>query len=198
MFLIFMRLNDPLVTSIEFDGTELPIDLTFDNVLDVFDILEDSDLFPEEKVNMCLELLISDFEKIFQGSSEQQFLLFNYILENYISVGGSEGIETDRLGNPMPNAVKEKRTISLVHDAKYIYASFRQIGINLFEEQGRMMWEEFQALLESLPDDTILARIMQIRTWEPSKGESAKEKERMRKLQQKYALPDSEVGEDDG
>lgn len=193
-----MRLNDPLVTSIEFDGKELPIDLTFDNVLDVFDILEDSDLFPEEKVNMCLELLISDFEKIFQGSSEQQFLLFNYILENYISVGDSDGVETDRLGNPMPNAVKEKKTISLVHDAKYIYASFRQIGINLFEEQGRMMWEEFQALLESLPDDTILARIIQIRTWEPSKGESAKEKERMRKLQQKYALPDSEVGEDDG
>lgn len=193
-----MRLNDPLVTSIEVDGIELPIDLTFDNVLDVFDILEDSDLFPEEKVNMCLELLISDFEKIFQGSSEQQFLLFNHILENYISVGNSDGVETDRLGNPMPNAVKEKKTISLVHDAKYIYASFRQIGINLFEEQGRMMWEEFQALLESLPDDTILARIIQIRTWEPSKGESAKEKERMRKLQQKYALPDSEVGEDDG
>ena len=193
-----MRLNDPLVTSIEFDGKELPIDLTFDNVLDVFDILEDSDLFPEEKVNMCLELLIGDFEKFYQGSSEQQFLLFNHILENYISVGNSDGVETDRLGNPMPNAVKEKKTISLVHDAKYIYASFRQIGINLFEEQGRMMWEEFQALLESLPDDTILARIIQIRTWEPSKGESAKEKERMRKLQQKYALPDSEVGEDDG
>ncbi|MCD5011517.1 Gp15 family bacteriophage protein [Enterococcus durans] len=193
-----MRLNDPLVTSIEFDGIELPIDLTFDNVLDVFDILEDSDLFPEEKVNMCLELLISDFEKIFQGPSEQQFLLFNHILENYISVGDSDGFETDRLGNPMPNAVKEKKTISLVHDAKYIYASFRQIGINLFEEQGRMMWEEFHALLESLPDNTILARIIQIRTWEPSKGESAKEKERMRKLQQKYALPDSEVGEDDG
>lgn len=193
-----MRLNDPLVTSIEFDGKELPIDLTFDNVLDVFDILEDSDLFPEEKVNICLELLIGDFEKFFQGSSEQQLLLFNHILENYISVGNSDGVETDRLGNPMPNAVKEKKTISLVHDAKYIYASFRQIGINLFEEQGRMMWEEFQALLESLPDDTILARIIQIRTWEPSKGESAKEKERMRKLQQKYALPDSEVGEDDG
>lgn len=44
-----MRLNDPLVTSIEFDGIELPIDLTFDNVLDVFDILEDSDLFQKKK-----------------------------------------------------------------------------------------------------------------------------------------------------
>ena len=193
-----MRLNDPLVTSIEFEGTEMPIDLTFDNVLDVFDILEDVDLFPEEKVNMSLELLISDFEKKFQESSEQQFLLFNHILENYISISGSEDVETDRLGNPMPNAIKKKNTISLIHDAKYIYASFRQIGINLFEEQGKMMWEEFQALLESLPDDTILARIIQIRTWEPSKGESAKEKERMKKLQQKYALPDAKVGEDDG
>lgn len=60
-----MWLNDLLVILIEFDGKELFIDLIFDNVLDVFDILEDSDLFLEEKVNMCLELLIGDFEKFF-------------------------------------------------------------------------------------------------------------------------------------
>ncbi|MGL9893486.1 Gp15 family bacteriophage protein [Enterococcus mundtii] len=193
-----MRLNDPLVTSIEFEGKEHPIDLTFDNVLDVFDILEDSELFPEEKVNMALGLLLTNFDETSQGSADQQFLLFNYILENYISVGNTDIVETDRLGNPMPSAGKENRSINLVHDAKYIYASFRQIGINLFEEQGRLSWEEFQALLESLPDDTILSRIIQIRNWEPSKGESTREKERMRKLQQKYALPDLEVGEDDG
>lgn len=193
-----MRLNDPLVTSVEFEGKEHPIDLTFDNVLDVFDILEDSELFPEEKVNMALELLLTNFDETSQGSADQRFLLFNYILENYISVGDTDAVETDRLGNPMPSASKENRSINLVHDAKYIYASFRQIGINLFEEQGRLSWEEFQALLESLPDDTILSRIIQIRNWEPSKGESTREKERMRKLQQKYALPDLEVGEDDG
>lgn len=193
-----MRLNDPLVTSIEFEGKEHPIDLTFDNVLDVFDILEDSELFPEEKVNMALGLLLTNFDETSQGSADQQFLLFNYILENYISVGNTDVVETDRLGNPMPSAGKENRSINLGHDAKYIYASFRQIGINLFEEQGRLSWEEFQALLESLPDDTILSRIIQIRNWEPSKGESTREKERMRKLQQKYALPDLEVGEDDG
>lgn len=191
-----MRLNDPLVTEIKFDGNEYPINLAFDNVLDVFDVLHDSELFPEEKVNICLELLISDFEENFQGTTEQQFLLFEHILEKYISVGDAETIETDILGNPMPNAVKETKLISLIHDAKYIYASFRQIGINLFEEQGKMMWEEFQALLESLPDDTILAKIIQIRTWEPSKGDSSKERERMKKLQQKYALP-KEVGEAD-
>lgn len=191
-----MRLNDPLVTTVEFEGKEYPLDLSFDNVLDVFDILSDENLFPEEKMNMSLELLICDFEKEFEGTLEQQLLLFNFILKKYIYLNEEVDRATDRLGNPLP-IKKGKKVIDLTHDAKYIYASFRQIGINLFDEQGKMSWEEFQALLESLPDDTILAKIIQIRTWEPQKGESAREKSRMKKLQKKYALPDEKVGEED-
>ncbi|EMF0102436.1 Gp15 family bacteriophage protein [Enterococcus hirae] len=192
-----MRLNDPLVTSIEFEGKEYSIDLAFDNVLDVFDILADESLFPEEKINMSLELLIDDFEEQFQGTIEQQFLFFHSIFSTYINTEEDE-IETDRLGNPLPKKpIKHTKLIDLVQDAKYIYASFRQIGINLFEEQGKLSWEEFQALLESLPDDTVLAKIIQIRTWKPSKGESTEEKARMKELQKKYALSDAEGGEDD-
>ncbi|OTO00563.1 hypothetical protein A5804_002075 [Enterococcus faecium] len=192
-----MRLNDPLVTSIEFEGKEYSIDLAFDNVLDVFDVLADESLFPEEKINMSLELLVDDFEEQFQGTIEQQFLFFHSIFSTYINTEEDE-IETDRLGNPLPKKpIKHTKLIDLVQDAKYIYASFRQIGINLFEEQGKLSWEEFQALLESLPDDTILAKIIQIRTWKPSKGESTEEKARMKELQKKYALSDAEGGEDD-
>lgn len=192
-----MRLNDPLVTSIEFEGKEYSIDLAFDNVLDVFDVLADESLFPEEKINMSLELLVDDFEEQFQGTIEQQFLFFHSIFSTYINTEEDE-IETDRLGNPLPKKpTKHTKLIDLVQDAKYIYASFRQIGINLFEEQGKLSWEEFQALLESLPDDTILAKIIQIRTWKPSKGESTEEKARMKELQKKYALSDAEGGEDD-
>ncbi|MWO10056.1 hypothetical protein GQM99_21255 [Escherichia coli] len=192
-----MRLNDPLVTSVEFEGEEYSIDLAFDNVLDVFDVLADESLFPEEKINMSLELLIDDFEEQFQGTIEQQFLFFHSIFSTYINTEEDE-IETDRLGNPLPKKpIKHTKLIDLVQDAKYIYASFRQIGINLFEEQGKLSWEEFQALLESLPDDTILAKIIQIRTWKPSKGESTEEKNRMKELQKKYALSDEEGGEDD-
>lgn len=192
-----MRLNDPLVTSIEFEGKEYSIDLAFDNVLDVFDVLADESLFPEEKINMSLELLIDDFEEQFQGTIEQQFLFFHSIFSTYINTEEDE-IETDRLGNPLPKKpIKHTKLIDLVQDAKYIYASFRQIGINLFEEQGKLSWEEFQALLESLPDDTVLAKIIQIRTWKPSKGESTEEKARMKELQKKYALSDAEGGEDD-
>ena len=51
-----------------------------------------------------------------------------------------------------------------------------------------MQWEEFQALLEALPDDTIMQRIIQIRLWKPTKGESSQYKEQMCKAQNRYRL----------
>ncbi|MFD1902411.1 Gp15 family bacteriophage protein [Enterococcus termitis] len=46
-----MKLNDPLVSDIEFNGVTFPLDLSFDNVLDVFEILKDETLENFEKVD---------------------------------------------------------------------------------------------------------------------------------------------------
>lgn len=181
-----MRLNDPLTTEIEFEGITYPIDLAFDNVLDVLDAISDKSLMAWEKVDLALNLLVGESNLNF----EKQMELWELILNRHIQIGSQEKVIYDLEGNPMPTpqSSDDKKSMDLVQDAKYIYASFRQIGINLFEEQGKMHWEEFQAILESLPDDTILPKIVQIRNWSPSKGESEKEKERMRELQAKYSL----------
>ena len=181
-----MRLNDPLTTEIEFEGIMYPLDLAFDNVLDVLDIISDKSLMAWEKVDLALNLLVGDSNLTF----DKQMELWDLILNRHIQIGSQEKVIYDLEGNPMPTpkSSDDKKSMDLVQDAKYIYASFRQIGINLFEEQGKMHWEEFQAILESLPDDTILPKIVQIRNWSPSKGESEKEKERMRELQAKYSL----------
>lgn len=181
-----MRLNDPLTTEIEFEGITYPLDLAFDNVLDVLDAISDKSLMAWEKVDLALNLLIGESNLTF----EKQMELWELILNQHIQIGSQEKVIYDLEGNPMPTpkSSDDKKSMDLVQDAKYIYASFRQIGINLFEEQGKMHWEEFQAILESLPDDTILPKIVQIRNWSPSKGESEKEKERMRELQAKYSL----------
>lgn len=181
-----MRLNDPLTTEIEFEGITYPLDLAFDNVLDVLDAISDKSLMAWEKVDLALNLLVGESNLTF----EKQMELWELILNRHIQIGSQEKVIYDLEGNPMPTpkSSDEKKSMDLVQDAKYIYASFRQIGINLFEEQGKMHWEEFQAILESLPDDTILPKIVQIRNWSPSKGESEKEKERMRELQAKYSL----------
>ncbi|MDL4908430.1 Gp15 family bacteriophage protein [Enterococcus gallinarum] len=181
-----MRLNDPLTTEIEFEGITYPLDLAFDNVLDVLDAISDKSLMAWEKVDLALNLLVGESNLTF----EKQMELWELILNQHIQIGSQEKVIYDLEGNPMPTpkSSDDKKSMDLVQDAKYIYASFRQIGINLFEEQGKMHWEEFQAILESLPDDTILPKIVQIRNWSPSKGESEKEKERMRELQAKYSL----------
>jgi hypothetical protein len=181
-----MRLNDPLVTEIEFEGVVYPLDLSFDNVLDVLDVITDKSLMAWGKVDLALDLLVGETNLTF----EKQMELWELILNRHIQIGSQEKVIYDLEGNPMPTpkSSDDKKSMDLVQDAKYIYASFRQIGINLFEEQGKMHWEEFQAILESLPDDTILPKIVQIRNWSPSKAESEKEKERMRELQAKYSL----------
>lgn len=184
-----MRLNNRLTTSFLFDEIEYPIDLAFDNVLDAFEVLDDKNLRDYEKTDICLTLLIGEYE-------HDPIELWNHIYTEFIQSKYEEPIQYDRKGNPVP-VVKDdeddKQLYDIVQDAEYIYSSFQQAyGMNLFDVQGKLHWQEFRALLNGLPSETILQRIIQIRAWKPSKHESAEHKENMRKLQKVYALHDSE------
>lgn len=186
-----MKLNDPLIRSITFNGQKYPIDLSFNNVLDVLEILNNPKIISHKKLAMMIHFLIGSNDL----NVHEQMKLWDDIRKNHIKLDEEE-IEYDLEGNPMPRPTKQDdRTMDLEKDAKYIYASFRQIGINLFREQNKMHWEEFQAILESLPDDTILQKIISIRVWKPQKGDSAQYKAQMKKLQEKYSL--REVVEED-
>ncbi|WP_342505863.1 Gp15 family bacteriophage protein [Sporosarcina sp. FSL K6-2383] len=181
-----MRLNDPLVTSFSFEEETYSIDLAFDNVLDVFDVFEDESLRSYEKAEICLALLL--------GAEVIPTLeLWNHVYSEFIHVENKQSIEYDRKGNPMPVQKENKKSIDFEKDAEYIFASFQQAyGMNLFQMQGKLQWSEFKALLSGLPSDTIMQRIIQIRLWEPSKGESSEYKQAMRDLQKTYSL-DEEV-----
>ncbi len=182
-----MRLNDPLVTSFVYDDKEYTIDLAFDNVLDVFDVLSDDILRDYEKAEISLELLLGEQDY------EPSIGLWNYVYQNFIEIKNKQPVQYDLKGNPMPVQDEDsERVIDLEQDAEYIYASFRQAyGMNLYEQQGKLHWHEFKALLNGLPSDTIMQRIIQIRMWKPSKHESNEYKENMRKLQKIYALDDN-------
>ena len=65
----------------------------------------------------------------------------------------------------------KKKLIDFEQDAEYIYASFLQAyGINLLEVQNKLTWTEFKALLNALPDNTIMQQIIEIRAWKPEHG----------------------------
>ena len=94
------------------------------------------------------------------------------------------------------NATPKKRSrqtakaIDLVLDGDYITAAFQQAyGIDL--TQGDMHWHRFKALLNGLPESTVLSRIMGYRTYERKKVDREAE---MMRLREEWALPD-EVSE---
>lgn len=184
-----MRLNDNLIASFEYRGKEYSIDLSFDNVLDVFDALADKELRDIEKIDICLELLLDE-------SVEEDIVeLWNYIYDEFIMIKVNKPIEYDLKGNPMPTMEEDEEGsfIDLEQDAEYIYTSFIQAyNINLYKEHGKLHWHEFKALLNGLPSNTIMQRIIQIRMWKPSKHEPAEYKESMKKLQKIYTLEELE------
>ncbi|HHL9871610.1 TPA: bacteriophage Gp15 family protein [Streptococcus pyogenes] len=192
-----MKLNDPLVESFEFRGEIYSINLSFNKVLDVFDIIDDDFLNEAEKCFLCLDILLDRTDLPFTYAVD----LWVYIKTNFIDVERPEKPQLDIKGNPMP-VVKEKednkKVIDLSLDAEFIYASFRQAyQINLLKEQNRLSWIEFKALLNALPDDTVMQRIIAIRQWEDDGEGSKKYRDNMRKLKAKYSLDDGEE-EDDG
>lgn len=189
-----MRLNNPLATSIFFKGKNYPLDLSFNRVLDVLEVLERKDILGPHKLKIVMSILVGDISGLTYKELADLWVL---IRDDYINLSEKQHIKYDLQGNPMPVEEDDdsNRVLDIQQDAKYIYASFRQIGINLFAEQNKMQWSEFQALLEALPDDTIMQKIIQIRCWEPVKGDSTKYKMRMRKLQDKYQLRKEDLDE---
>lgn len=193
MFDISKKMDDRLVLN----GKEHQLFLSFDNVLKVFDMWRD-DRYPIQiKPQLALVKLTHD--------TEFKNLDFDIALEIYMQVF-DEHIksvkaidEVDRYdleGNVLPKKQKddendEKPLYSLKYDSEFIYSSFMQAyHIDLIEEQGKLHWRKFNALLTGLPDGTKLVEVMKIRAWKPQKGDSSKEKQHMRELQEEYALPE--------
>jgi hypothetical protein len=74
-------------------------------------------------------------------------------------------------------------------DADRIYSSFMfDYGINLFEMQGKLQWNEFNALLIGLSEETQFKKVVHIRTWKPDKHTSQEQKREMNKLKRKYRI----------
>ncbi|WP_449448883.1 Gp15 family bacteriophage protein [Streptococcus suis] len=194
MFDISKKMDDKLVLN----NIEYQLLLSFDRVLWVFDMWGNKEIPPQLKPKLALAKLTDDvtFKDM---DTEEALAIYVEIFEKHIQVTRAID-EVDRYdieGNVMPKKPKDdlesddKPLFSIKYDGEYIFSSFMQAyNIDLIEEQGKLHWKKFNALLSGLPDGTKFVEVMKIRAWKPSKGDSTKEKQRMRELQEEYALPD--------
>lgn len=195
---ISRKLDDKLVI----DDEEFPLNLSFDNVLRLFEMWRDEDVPEFVKPHFGIRILTGETLEDF--TVEEMSEIFNEVFEEHISLSEVEDnhVEYDLAGNPMKttasNGKQEQAPYDIRFDGDYIYASFLQAyGIDLFDVQGKLHWKKFNALLSGLPEGTKFMEVIKIRKWKPQKGDSTEYKEEMRKLQKDYALPYEDIEEEE-
>lgn len=195
---ISRKLTDKLVI----DDEELPLNLSFDNVLRLFEMWRDEDVPEFVKPHFGIRILTGETLEDF--TVEEMSEVFNEVFEEHISLSTVEDnhVEYDLAGNPMKttasNGKQEQAPYDIRFDGDYIYASFLQAyGIDLFDVQGKLHWKKFNALLSGLPEGTKFMEVIKIRKWKPQKGDSTEYKEEMRRLQKDYALPNEIIEEEE-
>lgn len=192
------KLTDKLVI----DDKEYALNLSFDNILRLFEMWRDEDVPEFVKPHFGIRILTGETLEDF--TVEEMSEVFNEVFEEHISLSTVEDnhVEYDLAGNPMKttasNSGQEKAPYDIRYDGDYIYASFLQAyGIDLFDVQGELHWKKFNALLSGLPEGTKFMEVVKIRKWKPQKGDSAEYKEEMRRLQKDYALPNDIVEDEE-
>lgn len=167
------RLTDELPRYFTDKDKKIYMKLQFDNVLKCFEMYE-SDYDDATKIDVVANLLIEDYKKY---NFEKRCLYVRYIIDNFV-------IEKARSTN-------NKKVFDFKHDASYIYASFyKDYGIDLYEEQGKLHWIKFISLFQGLSKDTKMSEVIKIRTMEIPKSNktNAKYVQEIKKLKQTYAL----------
>ena len=190
-----MNLAYPLDDTVKIDEKTYELDMAFDNILRLFDLIQDKTIDEITKVETGLIMLIDDSLEGY--STKEKAEIFVELFKNAIGESKKKPM-VDLEGNPMPELSEDdKKTHDIAQDAEYIYASFMHTyQIDLFEQQGKLHWKKFKALLNGLSEDSIFSRVVGIRTAElPSGKGMQKERERLRKLKQKFALEEDDEDE---
>lgn len=157
---------------------------TFDVILRFIDLLDDDNLSPNIILNTGIRMLLG--KGLEDLPSVEKRMILERIINKYLK--SKPKVIYDLTGNPMPQVESDIQVIDYNEDSKYIYSAFMQVyGIDLFEEQGKLHWNKFQALMDGLPDDTKLSQIIHFRTWEES-DDKKDYKQYMREQKQYWSL----------
>ena len=173
-----MELHIPLPWSLTLDsGRRIKLYASFDRVLAFLDILKEKNMMEADIEKAAVFLLFGD-----------QKLTCKEVSEAFKKA-------QDVLFEPQKSEDSGPRVLDFRQDAGLILAAFRQAyRVDLFQEQGRMHWLEFLALLQNIPQGTRLAEVMEIRACKvPTANKHNHEQVRaLMKAKAKYAIRTTE------
>ena len=136
-----MNIYDPYPDRVTVDGKTYRLDLRWDNVLRAMDAQANDDLSQRDRLTVMLTLLL-------KRRPPKDMATCARILREIMDI--------------FPHSEKpQTRYIDFHQDAKLIRSAFLRMGYDL--STSRMHFFQFLELLGDIPDDTALARVIDIR-----------------------------------
>lgn len=170
-------LMDGLPTTVDVLGEALPISYGFRTGIRLENMINDQRLSAADRLAQALDLYFPG--RVFSSSAHDAAV--DAIIRFYRCGRREEPPQYE-------DGKGGRRAFSYEHDAGYIYAAFKQAyGIDLARDN--IHWWQFRALFESLPDDTMLVRVIGYRTAEVPDKASDETRQRIEHLRRVYALP---------
>lgn len=169
----------------EFAGHKFRLNLAFDVVLELQNLMKESAITEYDKLELALSMLVVNRRRLKKLNVSQKVELLQKIY--------MEHIYTDR----RRSGAKGPQLVDFEQDGAYIFASFYlDYGIDLVKEQGRLSFRKFMALFQGLSEKTKIREVMSIRGQEiPSPNQyNQKEIQNLMELKAFYALNDTEEG----
>lgn len=184
-----LSLVEPLVTAITIGGEEWTVDLSFDNVLRWYILLDDDAINDSRKIYLAFNAFVGEDIDV---TADQMVSVVSEI-SKYVqqTVYGNHDDEpsVDLNGDPVP----QERFFSYEKDADAIFASFMaDYHIDLIEQQGKFRWEKFKAMLDGLSETTQFRRIVAIRQ-KSTNGLEGEELTSLLEAQDYYRLDDQDT-----
>lgn len=189
-----LNLKQGLDHNIDIEGVVYTMDLSYDNVIRWFDLITDEDYNDEERIVVAFRMFVPDCPN---NTDIKIKILAMEGIANYLK-GSSDDEEEQPQSDEDLIEYEHDNTeyFNFDEDADYIFGAFMQAyGIDIIEQRGKLSWEKFMALFNSLPDDTKFSEIISIRARElPSGNESHEkaERDRLIKLKEVYKLKSSQ------
>lgn len=186
MLSLSKKLDDTVLTEIG----ELPIDLSFNNVLRWYEMVEDKEMTTAEKIKAAWYVFLGDVKLTF--TTVHDFEVASDAIQS-ISDYISQDPYTKGIDSEADSSFEPVHWFSYTQDADAIYASFfYDYGIDLIDEQDKLRWEKFRALFNNLSSKSPIMRIIDIRQTDLSKYEG-KELTDLAEAQSYYSLESQSV-----
>lgn len=139
-----INIAKPLTDYVIYNGRKIRLDMSFGNILRVYDVFKDDFLTDSEKAEFALALLV-------KNRKLPDIRALDVIFREQIETYGKKS--TNNL-----------RVVDFRQDSAYIYSSFlMDYGIDLTEQYDKLHWQKFIALFQGLSEHTKMREVMSIR-----------------------------------